>query len=119
MTQNNTVIFTTLRGEPVDNGAKEMIKEIQIPNETTILRPKIINHKTKRCIIFPIKHRITDIISEDDMKEAIGALYMAAGTLVLATFSIARTPKIDEIKWEIIQNLVTGTSADINIEIII
>lgn len=56
MIPETVIIFTTILGEPVDNGTREINELIKMPEGSIINRSTQIKYKTKTCSIIPIKH---------------------------------------------------------------
>lgn len=104
--KDNLVILVTQNGHPVDTGAKELHQLNKIPPliDLTLGRAHVEPYSVsnKNLIILSIKERQTIITDWNILQEAIRSLLDVTTELQLTSFSIAKTPQLDDIPWPLI-----------------
>ena len=73
---DNYVIFITLNGEPLDNGARELQEDNLLPTykDVTYERAKINTLRSKTLISLPLKLNHRTLIEPDNIKNCIKSL---------------------------------------------
>ncbi|CAD6241240.1 GSCOCG00012617001-RA-CDS, partial [Cotesia congregata] len=106
MQSDNILIFVNVQGKSYDEGSRELADVLQIPNNlnNAYCRSVVIPYKgDKRCIVAVPKYRKMDLVSTGDIRETLGNVYNNVLELGLESFSVAKTSKIDDVKWLTIQ----------------
>lgn len=121
MRKDNVVIFIDMEGKPCDNGARALKNNNALPTtqDLTFARGRVTPLGTKHLISLPIKFRESDRSTPENFEDAIRSLLDIVTELGLASVSIAKTPRIDDIPWSQIQNIITRILHDQNISITI
>ncbi|XP_048515544.1 uncharacterized protein LOC125502056 [Athalia rosae] len=108
MHKGNCVFFITQRGEPLDEGAKDLENTKKLPEFTHInlARAKVHQVGNRYFIGLPIKEGIKTQLDNEVFDETITSLQNVITELNLTEIGIAKTIRIDNLCWkEIIRKL--------------
>ncbi|CAD6236937.1 GSCOCG00012487001-RA-CDS [Cotesia congregata] len=122
MQSDNILIFVNVKGEPCDEGSRELSGVLQIPNNLhdNYCRSTVINYRgNKQCIVAVPKYRKLDLVSADDICETINNIYNNILELDIQSFSVAKTNKIDDVNWLTIQRKLIEKFANTAVKITI
>ncbi|CAG5073496.1 Protein of unknown function [Cotesia congregata] len=100
MQADNILIFVNVKGDPYDEGSRELFGVLEIPNDLRVnyLKSTVIPYRGKRkhCILAVPKYRAVDLVSMDDICDTLNNVETNVTELGLESFSIAKTDKIDD-----------------------
>lgn len=117
-TRDNTVVFTTSRGKPCDEGSRLLAEVDALPTikDGMVGRSKVTKIKRKYMIALIIEERVSGTSQIANLRETIASLRDVVNELQLRTISVSKGPVID-VEWDQIQALILREFCDSNVKI--
>ena len=118
--RDNLVIFTTLQGAPIDQGAHMLQEAKALPmiKDAALARARVSRDGNRRIVTLVVKERVSEATEREIIKEAFRSLLDVVRELDLSSISIARG-SIDNVPWETVYSLMTRVLGDANIKIFV
>lgn len=99
MRKDNLAIFITMKGNPIDEGAKQLqsMSKLHHYKDLTLGRAKVTKFGTKSLISLVVKENLNIVLDEEILNDALESLLSVARELGLQTISISKSNKLDDV----------------------